>query len=292
MSKEDSVDVRAKAAAAIATLADRSASKGREAQLGAKVKPGWVTGADGQPIHPGKIREAIAYYDIAMQICPEEPYWPYLRALQLETLGDYAEAEAAYRAVKGTYAGPGLAGAERCARRARGEGDPLEEALDAWVSGEASGSGTGDAASLIGELQAYLGGVSATVGSVPDRGDSPERGGAMDDATEDALSAFAQQFADRLIDRDYVGASAMMHASTPLTATQLRDQFEDMFQDDDDWPTTAGVMEIDDGMPDKEPDDVAWTYVALDSLEAEALTFTISRNGDGYRVRNLEFGRP
>jgi len=98
-------EIRSKAANKVAdaavALANRVAQKGRaEVEPGKKPKAGWILKNDRgfeSLINPEKLREAIVYYEIASSIASDQDGgFTYQKALLLEELGDFAEAEKAY----------------------------------------------------------------------------------------------------------------------------------------------------------------------------------------------------
>lgn len=98
-------EIRYKAAQAVFMIGHRSASKGRS-YADKPPKGGWVPSPKGDGyIQPEKLREALAYFDIALSIlAPEDPHRSfviYTKGLTLGELGESAEAEAAMNSFTG-----------------------------------------------------------------------------------------------------------------------------------------------------------------------------------------------
>lgn len=97
--------IRYKAAQAVFMIGHRSASKGRS-YADKPPKGGWIPSPKGDGyIQPEKLREALAYFDIALSIlAPEDPHRTfviYTKGLTLGELGESAEAEAAMHSFTG-----------------------------------------------------------------------------------------------------------------------------------------------------------------------------------------------
>jgi tetratricopeptide (TPR) repeat protein len=282
-------DIRSKAAAAVVSLAERAASRGRSDQPGGPGKPGWVAGADGRHILPRKLREALAYYDIALSIHPEA-FWRYTQALLLEELGDFAEAEAAFLALDGTTYGQfGQQAAGRCRQKQAGTWDE-DAAAQAWLQEQGIDPiSDDDMADLLEELEGMekileAGGTLP----VPDT-DSLQGDGPMDN--DDLARQAATDFVDHLLAQDYDKAQAMLHSSMSDTgADELKEAFESMFEDED-FPESAQAFSSFDKWPDKWPEDLASVYVTIDSEEAEAVTVIVTREAGKLRIREIEWGR-
>ena len=61
----------------------------------------------------------------------------------------------------------------------------------------------------------------------------------------------------------------------------------------DPGPFEVMVMECSDDMPDMEPNDVAWIYVAISGSEFnEAVTVVVSDVGGKLQISDIEWGRP
>lgn len=284
-------DVRRNAAAAVVSLGDRAASRGRTSQPGDPGKPGWVAGADGSNryILPRKLREAVAYYDIALSIHPED-FWQYTKALLLEELGDFAQAQAVFLSLAGTqYGKPGQQGAERCKQKQDGSYDE-DAAYEAWAKDHGiEPIGDADMADLMKELEG-MSKILEAGGQLPvDAADLLKGDGPMDN--DDLARQAATEFVDLLLAQDYGKAQAMLHSSMSATsAGDLKEAFESMFEDEP-FPESAQAFSSFDEWPDKSPDDLASVYVTIDSEEAEAVTVIVTREAGTLKISDIEWGR-
>ena len=282
-------DIRSKAAAAVVSLGERSASRGRSSEPGDPGKPGWLAGGSGLYILPRKIREAVAYYDIALAIHPEA-FWRYTRALLLEELGDLADAEAAFLSLAGsTYGPPGQQGAQRCRQKAAGSYDE-GAAFDAWAK-EQGLEPIDDAgmAELLKELEAMAQTLEAD-GTLPTPDTDSQPGDHIMEKDQQARQA-AEQFVDFLLAQDYDRAQALLHSSmVDTSANELKEAFEAMFEGED-FPESAQAFSSFDEWPDKWPEDLASVYVTIDSEEAEAVTVIVTREDGRLTIREVEWGR-
>lgn len=282
-------DIRSKAAAAVVSLADRAAARGRSDQPGGPGKPGWVAGADGRYILPARLREALAYYDIALSIHPEA-FWRYTQALLREELGDFAEAETAFLTLDGTtYGQAGQQAAERCRQKRAGTYDE-DVAAEAWLKEQGiEPISDDDMADLLAELEGMEKTLAAG-GTLPAPGtDSLQGDGPMDN--DDLARQAATDFVDLLLAQDYDKAQVMLHSSMSDTgAEELKESFESMFEDEP-FPESAQAFSSFDKWPDKWPEDLASVYVTIDSEEAEAVTVIVTREAGKLRIREIEWGR-
>ncbi|MDR2839545.1 MAG: hypothetical protein LBV49_13405 [Azonexus sp.] len=328
-------EIRAKArhtaAETMMTLAERTARRGRtEVEPGKKVKPGWVVaqnffGAD-TLIHPEKLREAVALYEIASTLdsgpADHGDYALYQKALLLEELGDFAEAEQAFRQSRYGNGQMLEININRCREKQQGafdlasymvngmamqmqaagaDSERMRKMLDKNASAEEM---LGHANAWLGELmaQSNMAGadtsalelVSAMINSPPDDDDAEEVDRReLDEESEEEIIEMAQQFADLLLDKNYDEAKTMLHSSlADIGADELKASFEQLFEEDEKFPDTATVYSVDGVMSDRPDDDVAWVYVAIESENAEAVSFTVTREGDRLTLRELEWGRP
>ncbi len=282
-------DIRSNAAAAVVSLADRAAARGRSDQPDGPGKPGWVAAADGRYILPRKLREALAYYDIALSIHPEA-FWRYTQALLREELGDFAEAETAFLALAdSSYAQAGEQAAERCRQKQAGTWDE-DAAAQTWLREQGiEPIGDDDMADLLKELEG-MEEILAAGGTLPvPETDSLQGDGPMDN--DDLARQAATDFVDLLLAQDYDKAQAMLHTSMSDTgAGELKEAFESMFEDED-FPESAQAFSSFDKWPDRWPEDLASVYVTIDSEEAEAVTVIVTREAGKLRIREIEWGR-
>lgn len=294
-------EIRRKAASAVMALGQRSAAKGR-LEADGKPKPGWIPSPSDPArgyILPDKLREALAYYDIAIAIvAPGDPngaFAVYTKALLLEELGDYAEAEAVFRSLEGTrYANPARLGLKRCAQHRAGAHEPHAEmraGFEQLAQAMQGQAGAADFLAAMRHVQDTLAGRPDTRHVAPSSpAASPAAAGDNDD--EDAAAALAQRFVDLLLDRDYAAARQLLHADlAALSIGDLRRRFEALFTDEP-FPETAHVLDAMRTWPDKRAEDVASFYVTIDSEQAEAVSVIVTRDGQALKVREIEWGRP
>lgn len=269
-------DLRARAATAVMALATRAESTGRKSAGSAKGKS-WqpMPYLKGMLMDAGKLREAIGFYEIAEGLHLEAAGLGFPRAMLLEAMGDWDAAIGAFAALKGTSYEQHSRGAEaRCRAKKAGAYDPAAEAT-AQLS-QALAAGDTSAAALLAAM------TPGTAAAAADEGVDPY---------EKAIADAARRFVDRLLDRDWSGAKTMLHRDDPLDAATMEAEFTALFIDED-WPPSADVHSIDEEDPTLDEDDLASVYVAVASLQAEAVILTVCRGDEGFLVRRVEFGRP
>lgn len=269
-------DLRARAATAVMALATRAESSGRKSGPAAKGK-NWQPMPYVKDIRMdlGKMREAVGFYEIAEELNPEAAGFGFPRAMLLEAIGDWDAAIAAFAALKGTgYEQHSLGAEERCRAKKAGTFDPAAEAIAALRRAQAAGDKSA------GALLAMMTANSAAAASAP-----------AEDPFERAVADTARRFVNLLLDRDWNGAKALLHPSEPLDAATMEREFTALFEGED-WPPSADVHSIDEEDPTLEDDDLASVYVEVSSLQVEAVTLTVCRGDDHFRVRRVEFGRP
>lgn len=293
-------EVQAKAATAVVALAHRTESAGKKDGKDAKLMKGpWQPMPHGhnQLMHEGKLREAVAYYEIAESIHREAAGLGYPRAMLLESIGAYDEAITAFQSLKGTYyEQPGQMGIKRCQDKQKGNYDELaslglpKEFTDAFADLDADAffaeldSGPSDEAidAKFERAQKVLE-AQFKKGGEPQGDDEKLR----QEATDTALA-----FVNHLLDRNYSAARKLLHPfESGLTEEELRDSFEPMFEDEE-FPQTANVFDVQTDMPNLELDDIAWVYITIDSENAEAISLHVARDKKRLVVRNIEWGRP
>lgn len=294
-------EVKAKAAAAVVALAHRTESAGKKDGKDAKITKGspWQPMPHGhhQLMHEGKLREAVAYYEIAESIHRESAGLGYPRAMLLETIGAYDEAIAAFQSLKGTYyEQPGQMGIKRCQDKQKGNYDELasiglpKEFTDAFADLDADAffaeldSGPSDEA-----IDAKLERAQKVLEAQFKKGSAPQTD---DDTIHQQATDTALAFVNHLLDRNYSAARKMLHThESGLTEEELRESFEPMFEGED-FPQSANVFDVQTDMPNLEPDDIAWVYITIDSANAEAISLHVARDKKRLVVRNIEWGRP
>jgi tetratricopeptide (TPR) repeat protein len=255
-------EIRFKAASAVFALANRTASKGRVDE-GKKRKAHWIESSWGRLIDPEKFREAIAYYEIAASIDsgPNGAFATYTKALLLEELSDFPEAEKCFLSLAGTtYAAFGATGAERCREKAAGTYDARGEALAALQS----------AAEKVSAAGAETGPQDA----------------------EELASAAALGFVNLLLDKKYSAAKAMLHSSlSDVSAQDLKRSFEELFEDQA-FPESANAFDALLEWPHKQEQDLALIYVSIDGDSSEAVTALVARENDKLTIREIDWGSP
>lgn len=294
-------EVRAKAAAAVVALAHRTESAGKKESDSTKPAKGlWQPMPYGvnQSMHVGKLREAVAYYEIAESIHREAAGLGYPRAMLLENLGAYDEAIAAFQSLAGTYyEQPGQMGIKRCQDKQQGSYDELaslglpKEFTDAFADLDADAlfaeldSGPADEAinAKLARAQKMLEKQLKKENKTPQ---------ADDDTVRQEAGDTALAFVNHLLDRDYSAARKMLHPfESAFTEEELRESFEPMFEDEE-FPQSANVFDVQTDMPNMELDDIAWVYVTIDSENCEAISLHVARDVNQLVVRNIEWGRP
>lgn len=307
-------DIRYKAAAAVVALANRAESAGKKDFDMAKGAQ-WVP----MPYEPStkinieKLREAVAYYEIAESIFPAAAMHGYSRALLLESMGEWDEAIAAFRTLDASgTSGEESIGIKRCQEKKAGTYDELkfmgfsQEQIDAMdADDDDDPEPTPEQAAMLKELAgkspeetfAWLDAMmkekaAAKLSAKPTSDTTaapPKTDG--DDKAGDEAAAVALSFVNLLLDRDYAAASRLVHPKEKgRSAKALRESFEPMFEDED-FPSSANVYDVRTDMPKLGADGVAWVYVAIDSENAEAVSMNIFRHEGVLLVRNLEWGR-
>lgn len=293
-------EIRNKAAGAVFALGQRTASKGQMDPSGTP-KKGWIPSpqdaADGY-ILPAKLREALAYYDIATSIFvaedPNRAFVVYTKALLLEKLGEFAEAESVFLSLKGTpYEHGGEKGAQRCKRRREGTYDIRLEISSGFAETAQRMGNKPGVSEFLAAAQRAQELVMAHL-DAPRPAHVPAHSAASDEAgtDEDAGAKVAQTFVDRLLDRDYAGARTLLHSDlSALTGKDLERSFEALF-DGEEFPEIANVFDVQRDWPGKRIEDVANLYVTIESENAEAVSVTVTREGGALKIREIEWGRP
>lgn len=282
-------DIRYKAAAAIVALANRAESAGLKDADEAK-------GAQWQPVPydedsvfiPAKLREAVSYYEIAESISPAAAGFGLPRAMILENMGEWDEAIAAFRRVDASGSeGIQNSGIKRCEEKKAGTYEEYEDLPDFDPDAEPTEEEAAMIASMQGKspeellamMEAHMKGKQASAAPV---GESV----AADDAAEVALA-----FVNLLLDRDYKAARKLLHPDGDMSVDDMRSEFEAMFEDEE-FPTSANVFDVQTDMPNIGKDGVAWIYVNIQSENQEAVAMVVAKHKGELRLREVEFGRP
>ena len=284
-------DIKARAAAAIMALAHRSESAGKKEAASAKGKQWQSMPFDTRNrMQVAKLREAVAFYEIAESLHREAAGLGYPRAMLLEAIGAFDEAIAAFESLAGTYyEAPGKMGIERCRDKQRGDYDELrslglpQEFLDAMegVDADAFFAAQGPTDE---EIDAKL----ERAAKLTPKKNEP----ANEDELRQQAADTAQAFVNHLLDRNYSAARAMLHPhESGFTEDELKESFEPLFEGEN-FPESADVFDIRTEGTDLEPDDLAWVYINIDSENAEAISLHVARDRKRFVVRNIEWGRP
>lgn len=295
---------REAAANEVCSLATRRQSAATTLDLRAKPAPGWVKGGDdfGMPIHPGRLSEAIALFDVALSL-HDESFWAYTKGLLQERLGDYTGAVRTFEQIRGSYlqyAGPHL---ERCRQKLAGTYDP-EAAFDAAfgkLAAEVGQSGHPEkdlVRQAIGGLRAVIDESHEPQAPDEDLDNAPAD---ADDGELDLAATIAQTFAELLVDGDFKAAHSMLTRDLKrrLKVADLEREYTGMIgqygEEGDALPDDLEivVMASETDLPDRSPEDVGWVYVSIggDGF-SEAISVTVTEEQDELRIRALEWGRP
>ena len=276
-------------------LAHRAESAGKKDSAAAKGKQ-WqpMPFSPNTSMHVEKLREGVAYYEVAESIQRDAAGFGYPRAMLLEAMGAYDEAIAAFQALAGTiYAQPGDMGVQRCLDKQRGNYDELaslglpQDFLDAMNDFDADAFFAGPGAPSDAEIDARLARAAATQGKREKSSADDDQDAIRQQAADTALA-----FVNHLLDRNYSAARALLHPhESGFTEDELREAFEPMFEGED-FPQSANVYDVQTDMPGLDADDIAWVYVSIDSENAEAVSLHVARDRKRLTVRNVEWGRP
>lgn len=143
----------------------------------------------------------------------------------------------------------------------------------------------GESAEAEAATNAFTGASFESAGLAGSRPDSH-------DTEEDSAADLAQQFVERLLERDYAGARKFLHPDlSKFTERDLERNFEQLFANEE-FPVSAQVYDSWQDWQDKRAEDAAIVYVSIDSENAEAVTLTVTRAGSNLLIRDIEWGRP
>lgn len=107
--------------------------------------------------------------------------------------------------------------------------------------------------------------------------------------------AVALEFVDALAARDYSGAYAMTSSEFKQGMSEggLRRVFETIVPLDWEFGKIEVAEQTLTTWPTRQPADVGWAYVSIGGdVYSEAVTVVVTLEGDGLRIREVEFGRP
>ena len=314
--------VRRAAAQEVAKLARRAVARGTDKSAGvdhaAELKPGWVrSGADFHPpIKPALLQEAVAYLDIAIDLCAD-PNLHYEQARVFEQLSDFdaairaSEAAIALSSQWQQFAGPMI---ERCQAKKSGRHDPAGAVMRNISNLFEKVSARSPDGAARKQLDAVLASMTSAVISADDppqrfenRPDSRSADfsnakssnastAEQEDDAQHHLIEFAENFGWALVQKDFGAARAML--SEPLqqacTETQLQQAYAEMtgYMESGVEHVSAGDSTMED-WPAKQPGDRLWVYVGLiGEGEHEAVTVVVAGRDGALSISALEWGRP
>ena len=111
----------------------------------------------------------------------------------------------------------------------------------------------------------------------------------------DNYSQLAADFANALKRGNYTQAGVFIAPSKKeaWSSQRLKSEYEGMIEYGEGPATFVEVMETFDDWPTKEQGDVGWAYVAIAGDEfSEAVAVVVCNEGDQFRIRDIEWGRP
>jgi tetratricopeptide (TPR) repeat protein len=306
----DKQKIRSRAAAAVARLAQRADELGTDKSVTdhTALKAGWVPGGNdfGLPVRPSQLQEAVAYYDIAIELDPLAAYgYYYQQGLVFEKLSDFSAAIAAFEAAVARY--PDYAPTvrhlvDRCREKLAGVHDPAA-AMAANMSAM-FGKAFTEVPGLRELNEQVVALATAQVSSSQTfeaRHDSRNAQFPSVDIEDDGESQrqfieFAESFADSLVRRDFDVAHAKLSQALQqeYSIEKLTQSFDDMFAGVD--ASSADVhaeSDVMDDWPEKQPDERLWVYVSIECDDAmEAVTVTVAGNEGALFISSIEWGRP
>jgi len=248
------------------------------------LKPGWkLSGADfGPPVKPAFLRQAVAYYDVAIEIDPAEQSFHYQQGLVLEQLSDFAAAIKAFEAAAAIMKKQDFPGCqtpvllcqtliERCRARLAGTHDP-------------------GAAADIGKTFVHRpGSRSAAL-------DTLEKTGMARDPAQPMIE-FAERFVWLMAEQDFAAAHALLDTemASACPVAELRQNFDAL---------VAEIGEIERIEPfftdlrDSDQDDsgderhTLIYFSIMGSDDHEGIAVFLAGPDESLRVCALEWGRP
>lgn len=103
------------------------------------------------------------------------------------------------------------------------------------------------------------------------------------------------RFARALVAGEFEVAHRMLEPTLAATYSpeKLGATFREMVSYGGEPPTDVRVVTVLDYWPAKQPGDVGWAYVAISgNTFSEAVTVTVTRQGERALIREIEWGRP
>ncbi|MCE3003984.1 MAG: hypothetical protein LW860_14985 [Xanthomonadaceae bacterium] len=295
-----SADARKHASNEIYSLAVQRESQGAERNAPASVRAGWERGGYdlGLPIHRATLQEAVELLVLAEVIHPE-PFWTWTRAGLLERLGEYALAAEVYESPGGAYGRHAPECVSRCRAKAAGTYDPLAENARHLQAQIARCRANGVDPAPIIEVQSHLGELLAQAAQrqQPAPNVSPAKEPPVGNPKLERAAQAAQAFAELLADGNFEEAQQRLSKHLRgTTADALRRDYERMTMADEfpqEEPVEIVVMMAQDDMPNLQPGDFGWVYVAITGTEFnEAVTVVVTDDGGSVKIREIEWGRP
>ncbi|MCL2829151.1 MAG: DUF3887 domain-containing protein [Betaproteobacteria bacterium] len=308
----DKAQIRQHAAQAVARLAERAVQRGTgDALDDGPIKPGWErSGADfGPSIKPAFLRQAVAYYDVAIEIDPVEQSFHYQQGLVLEQLSDFAAAIKAFEAAVDIMKEQDFPGGqtpvllcqtliERCRAKLCGTHDPGAALLEG-VKKQREQFGRGDPPDILfSALQKVLAAVDVdkTFPCCPDSRsaslDTGEKAGMARDPAQPMIE-FAERFVWLMVEQDFAAAHALLDTemASACPVAELRQNFDAL---------VAGIGEIEhiesdftDLRDDSGEERHTMIYLSImGSDDHEGVAVFLAGPDEGLRVCALEWGRP
>lgn len=109
------------------------------------------------------------------------------------------------------------------------------------------------------------------------------------------FGVLALRFAKALAEQRFDNAYDLLSSETRTAMSQedLKDDFGQMIEYGDGLVDFCEVMIVDDAMPKKAANDLAWVYVAICGADfSEAVAVTVVDDAGQHRLRIEEWGRP
>lgn len=105
---------------------------------------------------------------------------------------------------------------------------------------------------------------------------------------------FAREFVRLLIARNFNRAHNMLSPdiAAALPVKEMQDIFEDLALDEEVPLGEGWVLSSISGWPDQSGEEIGQCYVQIDGDHNEAISPTVSRQGSGFCISRIEWGRP
>ncbi len=309
----DKAQIRRNAAQAVAKLAERAVERGtdKSAQGDDLIKSGWErSGADFcPPIKPAFLRQAVAYYDVAIEIDPAADLY-YQQGLVLEQLSDFAAAVEAFEAAAAAESRYQMIVAQlvgRCRAKLHGTHDPgaaLLKGMEGFAKRphqEFPQRNRTPLNTMLSMMQEVVAMVAPATG--PTFTNRPDSRSAATDAGEAAemgrdplryLIEFAEQFVWLMVQQDFVAAHAFLSAEMAgvCQLAELEQTFNDLVADIGEIERVESVSLTDEPW-ERSENGAHEIYVSVlgDQCD-EGIAVAITKSDEGLQISNLEWGRP